>query len=270
MSDLKVEQIQGFLKNIGFDDSDFEKLAKEEIEDFTPFVEKAKHSIKHTLETDTDFIESITKPFRDAPIGKEKQLKKEARKFFNLAIKEDELTKMPLSDILAMGTENLRNAANNDDEVNKFKSAYTELLEEHEKFKNEVLPKSIEEVENKWKTKLNKKETHEALMNEIAKETPVPKENIGVWATTFNGYLQQMGLTIERDTKGTLRLKDSDGMPAKKQDGGLMQVKDALKDFTIRMSVNVKPVGTAAAGVAGIAGASKTRGLLDKLGKGFN
>lgn len=268
--DIKVEQIQGFLKNFGLDDTDFDKLAKEEIEDFTPFVEKAKHGIKEDLMSDTDFLADIVKPYKDAPIGKEKQLKKEVRKYFNLAIKEDDLAKMPLSDILAMGTETLKKNDNSDEEITKVKNAYADLLEEHEKLRNEVLPKSIEEVENKWKNKLNKKEVHEALMNEIAKETAVPKENIGVWATSFSGYISQNGLVIERDVRGALKLKDSDGMPAKDANGNILHVKDALRDFAVRMSVNVKPVG-AAQQVGTVQGqANRGRDLLNKLGKGFN
>ena len=40
----KIEQVQGLLKQIGFDDNDIAKLGSEDIEDFAPFLDKANSS----------------------------------------------------------------------------------------------------------------------------------------------------------------------------------------------------------------------------------
>ena len=128
MSDVKLEQIQSFLKSVGLEDSDFEQLSKGDVEDLTPFVDKAKSGIREVLLSDSTFLEEISKPYKDAPIGKEKQLKKKKRKFFNLQIKEDDLAKMPLSEILKQGTEHLQSSSSVD--IEKLKNDYSALLEE--------------------------------------------------------------------------------------------------------------------------------------------
>jgi len=99
---FNIEQIKSFLTNVGVTDEDFIALSTNTIEDFDPYLNKIKAGVKDVLVNDTAFIEELSKPFKDAPIGKEKQLKKEARKFFNLTMKEDELAKLSLSDILKM------------------------------------------------------------------------------------------------------------------------------------------------------------------------
>lgn len=267
MEGLKVENLQNFFKSVGLEDSDFEKLSKEDIEDFTPFVDKAKEGIKAVLMSDTEFIDNISKPFKDLPIGKEKQLKKEARKFFNLTIKEDDLTKMPLADILQMGTANLKSTDN--EEIEKYKNAYSELLEENEKLKNEVLPNSIKEIESKWESKVRSKDIYEELMSEVAKETQVSKENISVVATTFIGYLNQLGLKLDMDAKRTIKIFAEDGLQAKSKEGGVLHLKDALKDFSTKMQMNVKPVGEGGRSQA-MKENSTARQLLSQMGKGFN
>ena len=45
----KLEQVQSLLKQIGFDDDDLKKIGSEDVEDFTPFLEKAKSSFKSLL-----------------------------------------------------------------------------------------------------------------------------------------------------------------------------------------------------------------------------
>jgi len=39
-----------------------------------------------------------------------------------------------------------------------------------------------------------------------------------------------------------LKLKGSDGLPVKKEDGSILTLQEALKDFSVRMQVNVKPI----------------------------
>jgi hypothetical protein len=266
MEGLKIENLQQFFKQVGLEDSDFEKLSKEDIEDFTPFVDKAKDGIKAVLMSDTEFIDNISKPFKDLPIGKEKQLKKEARKYFNLTIKEDDLSKMPLSEILALGTANMKSSDN--EEIEKYKNAYSELLEENEKYKNEILPNSLKEVESKWESKVRSKEIFEELMGEVASETQVAKENISVVATTFLGYLSQLGLKLEMDAKRTIKIYGQDGLQAKSKDGGVLHLKDALKDFSTKMQMNVKPAGSPSPSNNQNVNTS-ARQLLSQMGKGF-
>ena len=89
MSEIKIDQIKSALTSLGLDDSDFQKLSSETIEDFSPFVDKVKSGLRDVLVSDTSFLDEISKPYKDQSIGKEKQLKKDIRKFFNLEIKED-------------------------------------------------------------------------------------------------------------------------------------------------------------------------------------
>ena len=265
MSEIKIAQIQTFLNNFGLDQSDFDKLSKDEIEDFTPFVDKAKSGIRDVLMADTEFIDGLTRPFKDAPIGKEKQLKKEARKYFNLQIKEDDLGKISLTEILAQGTESLKTADNA--EIDKYKNAYTELLEENEKLKNEVMPNAVAEVENKWKSISSEKDIREELSGIIASETQVKKENLSVFVTAYKGYLAQLGLNLEIDNKRNLTIKDKDGLPPKTETG-ILRLKESVKEFEAKMQGNIKPAGTPSAGSAGST-TSKSRGLLEIMGKGF-
>ena len=44
------------------------------------------------------------------------------------------------------------------------------------------------------------------------------------------------------DAKRILKLKGVDGLPVKKEDGSILTLQDALKDFSVRMQVNVKPI----------------------------
>lgn len=261
----KIEQVQSFLKSLGLEDSDFEKLSKEEVEDFTPFVDKAKSGIKSLLLTDDTFIDEISKPFKDAPIGKEKQLKKEARKFFNLQIKEDDLTKMPLSEILAKGTETLRNADGT--ELANIKTAYSELLEENEKLKNEVLPSTVAEIENKYKAQMQEKELFEELIGVVSKHTQVARENISMYSETFQAYLEKQGYRLEMKTKPNIKIVDKQGLPAKNKDGGVLHLAEALTDFSQKMQVNVKPVGGVQTRPTPTN--SSSRSLLDLMGRGF-
>ncbi len=267
MSDLKIENLQQFFKNVGLDDSDFEKLSKEDIEDFTPFVEKAKHGIKEHLMADSDFLDSISKPYKDAPIGKEKQLKKEARKFFNLQLSEDELTKTSLSEILKRGTEHISKSGS--EETERLKTSYTELLEENERLKNEDIPTKLAEKDNYWKEKIAEKDIKEELQSMVAMETQVPKENISVYSTTFQGYLSQLGYKIAIDNRRTLSLKDSEGLPAKNSEGGILKLKDALKDFATKMQMNIKPITNNNQPLATNSTNNRTRELLRTMGAGF-
>ncbi|HNF52453.1 MAG TPA: hypothetical protein PKV25_12150, partial [Chitinophagales bacterium] len=79
-------------------------------------------------------------------------------------------------------------------------------------------------------------------MGVVAKDTQVQKENLNLYTTTFKGYVGQMGWHVEMDAKRILKLKGVDGLPVKKEDGSILTLQDALKDFSVRMQVNVKPI----------------------------
>ena len=124
----KIEQVQALLKQIGFDDDDIKRIGMEDVEDYTPFLDKAKSSFKSLLTADTSFVDEIVKPYKDAPIGKEKQLKKQIRSYFNLQIKEDDLAKMTIPEILETATPPLNSA--NGTEIEKDKACRSSVLEE--------------------------------------------------------------------------------------------------------------------------------------------
>ncbi len=74
MSDIKIEQVKTFFENLGLESTDFEQLSTSEVTDFSPFITKIKSGIENEIKTDTAFLEELTKPFKDAPIGKENHL----------------------------------------------------------------------------------------------------------------------------------------------------------------------------------------------------
>lgn len=265
MNEIKIEQLKSTLTSLGLDDVDFQRLSTEQVEDFSPFVDKVKSGLKDVLLSDTSFLDEVSRPYRDQSIGKEKQLKKDIRKFFNLEIKEDELLKTPISDMLKRGTESIKTTTSED--IEKVKTAYSQLLEEHEKFVNEDYPKKIEERDNFWKDKLNQKNIIEEIQTAVASKTQVPKENLLFFSETFKGVMERQGLSWSIDAKRNLSLRDKDGLPAKNEDGSLLKVDEALKIFATKLQVNIKPTGQA--NPATTAKVSNSRELLRTLGQGF-
>ena len=266
MSEIKIDQIKSALTSLGLDDSDFQKLSSETIEDFSPFVDKVKSGLRDVLVSDTSFLDEISKPYKDQSIGKEKQLKKDIRKFFNLEIKEDELLKTSISDMLKRGTESIKNTTSED--IEKVKTTYSQLLEEHEKFVNEDYPKKIEERDNYWKDKLNQKNIIEEIQVAVASKTQVAKENLSFFSETFKGAMERQGLSWNIDAKRSLSLRDKDGLPAKNEDGTLLKVDDALKAFATKMQMNIKPAGQPTQG--GSQKTSNSRELLKTFSVGFS
>jgi len=261
---MSVEQLQTFAKGLGLEQSDIDSL-NGDVTDFNPYIDKIKGSILESIKNDTDFIDSIVKPYKDAPIGKEKQLKKEVRKYFGLQFTEDELSKMQFVDILKKGTEHLKNTDNT--ALEDFKNKYSQLLEENERIKNEEIPAKIKAVEDTWRNKINEANIKEELIGLISSEKLAPAENLSVYSTAFIGYLAQIGLKIHIDEKKYLSLRDVDGVVAKNADGGILKVKDALTDFSLKMSNNIRERGNASQGAVQN---GNTNNLLSLLGKGFN
>jgi hypothetical protein len=267
MSEVRVEQLEQFFKQVGLEDSDITTLKAEEVQDFTPYLDKIKSGIIENIKTDESFIDGIVRPYKDAPIGKEKQLKKEVRKFFGLQLSEDELIKTPLSDMLKKGTENFKSQEGT--ALEDYKNKYSELLEENERLKNEIIPSEVQKVEQAWRNKIQEKDIKEELTSLVASETQVPKENLAIYATTFQGYLSQLGYKLHIDEKRNLSVRDSDGVVAKNSEGGILRVKEALRDFAAKLTTNTHPKGVVTSIQTPNGKTNSNHNLLQLLGKGF-
>lgn len=267
MSEVKLEQLESFFKQVGLEDNDITTLKGEDVQDFTPYLDKIKSGIIENIKTDESFIDGIVRPYKDAPIGKEKQLKKEVRKFFGLQLSEDELVKTSLTEMLKKGTENFK--AQDNSALDDYKNKYSELLEENERLKNETIPSEVQKVEQAWRNKIQEKDIKEELMSLVASETQVPKENILIYATTFQGYLSQLGYKLHIDDKRTLSVRDSDGVVAKNTEGSILRVKEALRDFAAKLTTNTHPKGVSNIVNPSTGKTNSNHNLLQLLGKGF-
>jgi hypothetical protein len=268
MSDVKFEQIENLLKSgFGFDDDDLNKLKTEDIQDLTPYVQKMQSHIREVLTTDTEFVDSLTKPFKDAPIGKENQLKKEVRKYFGLQIAEDELKKTPFSELLKRGTETMKTTVNAD--VEKLQQAAAEWMEKYEALEASI-PTKIQEVEQQFTGKIKEKETHEQLLNLAATEVAqISKENLPHFVISVKGYAREMGHKFIIDDNKNIKILDSEGLPLKNAEGHLVKAKDYVKSFYNNLASNVAPKSSSPVSPS-LASNSKYTDLLSKMGKGFN
>lgn len=263
MSELKIDQIQNVLKTFGLEDSDFERLTKEDVEDFSPFVQKVQTHIKSELMSDTSFTDEIIKPYKDAPIGKENQLKKEVRKYFGLEMTEDELKKTPFRDILTKADETRKATVGTD--VDKYKSLYMQTLEEKEALEAKI-PTIQQEVEGKYMAKIREKETEEELVKLSAIEAPqVQKENLHMFVNAMLGYAHKSGHKIVKDDSGAVRVFDAEGLPLKDSNGHVMKVKDYVKNFANGIVSNVAPKSVTAIPQTN----QKAASLLSMLGTGL-
>lgn len=265
MSELKIEQIDTFLKSMHLEDEDIAKIKTEEVTDFEPYVSKVKAGIKENLLADTTFIDTITEPFKSAPIGKENQLKKEARKFYGLTMTEDELKKTPFNDILKKGDELRKNTVIAD--VDNYKNTATEWMEKFENLQtqyNEVETKA----EQKWAEKIKDGETRQELVEFAAKEIAgIAKENLPFFTKTYIATKAHEGIKVTIDERKQLRLLDKDGLPAKDQAGNILKIKEDLKEYSAKVSGNIAPKGTAT--ITGNATTNKNSDLVNLIGKGF-
>lgn len=266
MSDIKIEQVKTFFENLGLESTDFEQLSTSEITDFSPFITKIKSGIQNEIKTDTAFLEEIVKPYKDAPIGKEKQLKKSVRKAFGLTLSEDELTKMPFDELMSKAKETI--ASSNSDKSSDLQSQLTEYMEKYEKLETEILPTEIDKVNKKWQDKFDAINIRQEISELVATDVQVKKENIPNFTTIFMGYIHQSGWKVSITDKKELKLSDQDGNPIKKGDGvGVLKVKDALKMFSETVNFNTTPRGETPN--KEISPANKDRQALEMMGKGF-
>lgn len=266
MSDIKIEQVKTFFENLGLESTDFEQLSTSEITDFSPFITKIKSGIQNEIKTDTAFLEEIVKPYKDAPIGKEKQLKKSVRKAFGLTLSEDELTKMPFDELISKAKETI--ASSNSDKSSDLQSQLTEYMEKYEKLETEILPTEIDKVNKKWQDKFDAINIRQEISELVATDVQVKKENIPNFTTIFMGYIHQSGWKVSITDKKELKLSDQDGNPIKKGDGvGVLKVKDALKMFSETVNFNTTPRGETPN--KEISPANKDRQALEMMGKGF-
>ena len=266
MSDIKIEQVKTFFENLGLESTDFEQLSTSEVTDFSPFITKIKSGIQNEIKTDTAFLEEIVKPYKDAPIGKEKQLKKSVRKAFGLTLSEDELTKMPFDELMSKAKETI--ASSNSDKSSDLQSQLTEYMEKYEKLETEILPTEIDKVNKKWQDKFDAINIRQEISELVATDVQVKKENIPNFTTIFMGFIHQSGWKVSITDKKELKLTDQDGNPIKKTDGiGVLKVKDALKMFSETVNFNTTPRGETPN--REISTTNKDRQALEMLGKGF-
>jgi hypothetical protein len=267
MSEVKIEQLQSVLKTFGLEDEDFQKLANENLEDTTPYIQKMQAHIKESILTDPEVIEGIVRPYKDAPIGKENQLKKEVRKYFGLQVTEDELKKTKFEDLLKRGVESRQTSVNADTE--KLQQTIAQLMEEKEAIEASI-PVKIQEVETQYVSRLKEKETAEALISMAATEVPqVPKENIPMFIKALTGYANAEGHKITMDDAKNVKVFDKDGLPIKDVNGHIIKAKDYIKSFANGIVSNVAPKPTNVASPS-LAAGSKYEKYLSSLGKGFN
>jgi len=266
MSEVKLDQLQAVLKTFGLEDEDFQKLSSEALEDTTPYVQKMQAHIKESILTDPEVIESITKPYKDAPIGKENQLKKEVRKYFGLQITEDELKKTKFDELLKRGTETMKTSVNAD--VEKLQQAASEWMEKYEQLEAKI-PTIEQEVEQKYISKIREKETNEVLLSLTAMEVPqIAKENIAMFVKALSGYSKTEGHKISIDENKNIKVYDSSGLPLKDANGHIIKAKDYIKNFANGITSNVAPKSTSP--ITPSFQTNKYTDLLAKMGKGFN
>lgn len=270
MAEFNQEQVKTFFTNLGLEETDFTKISTEEVTDFEPFISKIKGGIAETLKADTVFLDEITKPFKDAPIGKEKQLKKLVRGAFGLSFTEPELANMPFADLLAKAKEAVSvSSPNNSTELQK---QLTEYMEKYEELESGVPTKIQTEVEKEratWQAKFDSMVIREEVSQLVAVEsTGVKKENIPNFTTAFLGFVQQSGYKIAIDAKKNMKLTDVEGNPVQ-VNGALLKVKDFLKTFgeTV-MNMNVAPRGGVADNQQLNTG-NKDLAALELMGAGF-
>lgn len=72
---MSVEQLQTFAKGLGLEQSDIDSL-NGDVTDFNPYIDKIKGSILESIKNDTDFIDSIVKPYKRCADRKRKATKK--------------------------------------------------------------------------------------------------------------------------------------------------------------------------------------------------
>lgn len=269
MSEVKLEQLQNVLKAFGLEDEDFQKLTSEELEDTTPYVQKMQSHIREVLTTDTEFVEGLVKPFKDAPIGKENQLKKEVRKYFGLQMPEDELKKTPFQELLKRGTETMKSTVNAD--VEKLQQTAAEWMEKYEALEASI-PSKIQEVEQQFVGKLKEKETHEQLLNLTATEVAqISKENLPHFVISLKGYAREMGHKFVIDDNKNVKILDSEGLPLKNAEGHIVKAKEYVKTFHNKMVSNIAPKSNGSIqSAASNPGLQKYYDLAGKMGKGFN
>lgn len=270
MAEFNQEQVKTFFTNLGLEETDFTKISTEEVTDFEPFISKIKGGIAESLKADTTFLDEITKPFKDAPIGKENQLKKVVRKTFGLNLSEDELKKMPFDELANKAKEVLSSATGAN--TTELQTKLSEYMENFELLKNDVpniVNEAVEKERSSWQAKFDSMTIREEVAQLVAVEsTGVKKENIPNFTTAFLGFVQQSGYKIAIDAKKIMKLTDLDGNPVQ-LNGALLRVKDFLKTFgeTV-MNMNVAPRGGASDGQQ-LSTGNKDLAALELMGKGF-
>lgn len=269
MAEFNQEQVKTFFTNLGLEETDFTRIATEEITDFEPFVSKIKGGIAESLKSDTTFLDEITKPFKDAPIGKENQLKKIVRKTFGLThLSEDELKKMPFDELANKAKEIIAGSATTN--TTELQTKLSEYMEKYESLETDLPTKietAVNEERQKWQSKFDAMTIRDEVSQLVAVESQVKKENVPNFTTAFLGFVSQSGFKITVDSKKALKIVDQDNNPVQ-QNNAIVTVKGLLKSFgdTI-LNLNTAPRGEV---TKEISTGNKDLNALALMGKGFN
>ena len=269
MAEFNQEQVKTFFTNLGLEETDFTRIATEEITDFEPFVSKIKGGIAESLKSDTTFLDEITKPFKDAPIGKENQLKKIVRKTFGLThLSEDELKKMPFDELANKAKEIIAGSATTN--TTELQTKLSEYMEKYEYLETKLTTKietASNEESQKWQSKFDAMTIRDEVSQLVAVESQVKKENVPNFTTAFLGFVSQSGFKITVDSKKALKIVDQDNNPVQ-QNNAIVTVKGLLKSFgdTI-LNLNIAPRGEV---TKEISTGNKDLNALALMGRGFN
>lgn len=217
-----------YVKTIGLEDADLEVL-KDETADFTPLKDKIFNNYKEALKGDTEFTSQFTKDFDNRLIGNLNKNKKLIRKQFGLDIKEDDLSKMSMEDLLKKAHEVADNTKNAD--LQEIRNKQIEAHETNERLKEEH--RLALEAEQKKTTDFVKSyEVKHKLQNLILKETPIKVDNIDVAIAAYEGgYLTIKGWKLDIDQKGNPILLDAKSGALALVNNAPVKVSDTIKDF---------------------------------------
>lgn len=234
---------QALLQSIGFEEEDINLLNSEDkIEDFSPFVEKLNSKFYDKIKSDEAFIEQITKPHKDAIIGKENSYKRQIRKAFGLDIKDDDLKKADFNKLLEQGLSTIKTDGN----MEELKSRLIEEMEAKENLLEQVkneYEKKISEITDSYNKKIQQNEIDKIMINELEAEPLVEKNNLSIMVKTIRGNMYEDGYHVEITPQKKLRLINSDGVPIKDDKGTHLSFSKYVNSILAQIRGNVFPKG---------------------------
>lgn len=218
-----------FVKSVGIEDADIEAIKSLKPEDdLTPYKEKIFNNFKETLKADQEFTSQFTKDFDNRLIGNQNKIKKQIRKQFGFDIKEDDLAKMPIEDLLKKAHE--ATDQTKDANLQELRTKQLEALEENERLK-EIHKKELEDEKGKTTQFIKGYETKHKLQNLILGETPIIPKNIDTAMGAYDGYLNIKGWKLDVDAKGNLILLDTKTGGLVLENNAPVKVSETIKEL---------------------------------------